>query len=276
THGRGALGRQHRPAAADARDPPRHGVRRALPRLHRTDPRRARGAGHPAGRARRGPGQRARCGARADLGLTPPRRGGGHPAAGDTGPAARRAGAGEAAGPWVRRGVIDSAGVGHGVDDLDLERLAVGGEVADGVTLAGTGDGRTERRLGGVDREAGTGLELAGGEQELLGLVLVVADEAVGDLHAGLDHTVVGRGLADLGAPEGVLELEDAPLELALLLAGGVVAAVLHEVALLARRADALHDLGALGALELLELGDELVVAVAGQPDGLRRRLGHG
>src|SRR5690606_17466819 len=82
------------------------------------------------------------------------------------------------------------------------------------------------------------------------GPVIVVADDAVGDIHAGLDHAVVGRGLADLGAPEGVRELEDAPLELALLLAGGVVAAVLLEVALLTRRADALHDLGALGALE--------------------------
>ena len=107
----------------------------------------------------------------------------------------------------------------------------------------GAVDGGAERRLRGEDLEAVVlALDLAGAEQELLGLV-VVADEAVGHHHAGLDDAVVGGGLADLGAPQHVLELADPALELALLVAGGVVAAVLLEVALVARGADPLDDL---------------------------------
>ena len=121
------------------------------------------------------------------------------------------------------------------------------------------------RPLGGV-------LHLAGAEQEGLGLVVGVADELVGDLHAGLDDAVVGRGLADLGALEHVLELADPALVLALLLAGGVVAAVLLEVALVAGGADPGDDLLPDRALEVLQLGVELVVGLLGQPDGALAR----
>ncbi len=99
---------------------------------------------------------------------------------------------------------------------------------------------------GGVDGEA-LGLDLARAEEEALRLVVVIAVELVGDDHARLDDAVVGRGLADLGAAEHVLHLEDLGLVLALLLAGGVVAAVLLEVALVAGSTDLRDDLGAAG-----------------------------
>ena len=120
----------------------------------------------------------------------------------------------------------------------------MGAVVGDGVALLVADDRRAERALRGVDLEPASGvLHLAGAEQERLGLVVGVAGELVGHLHAGLDDAVVGRGLADLGAPQHVLELADPGLGLALLLAGGVVAAVLLEVALVAGGADPGDDL---------------------------------
>ena len=53
-----------------------------------------------------------------------------------------------------------------------------------------------------------------------------------------------GRGGADLGGAQQLLELADPGLLLALLLAGGVVAAVLLEVALLAAGVDLGSDDG--------------------------------
>ena len=131
---------------------------------------------------------------------------------------------------------------------MTTSTLAVGGHVGDGVAAACAVDGRAERGLRGVDGQA-LRLDLAGAEQERLDLVVVVADELVGDDHAGLDDAVVGRGLADLRAAEHVLELADPGLLLALLVLGGVVAAVLLEVALVARGADLLDDLLARGPL---------------------------
>ena len=69
-----------------------------------------------------------------------------------------------------------------------------------------------------------------------------------------------GRRLADLRRAQQLLQLADARLLLALLLAGGVVAAVLLEVALLAARA----DLGAIAVRlvdQVVELRLEAVVA---------------
>ena len=112
---------------------------------------------------------------------------------------------------------------------------------------------RAQRGLRGVDLDAlHRVLHLARGEQEGLGLVVVVADELVGHDGAGGDGAVVGGGVADLGALEHVLELADLALELALLLAGRVVAAVLLEVALVAGLADLGDDLLAHGALEVV------------------------
>ena len=65
--GRGALRRQHRPAAARQGDPARHGRRRPLPQPARPHPRHPRRPGPAAHRDRRGRRQRARGRARADL-----------------------------------------------------------------------------------------------------------------------------------------------------------------------------------------------------------------
>ena len=67
------------------------------------------------------------------------------------------------------------------------------------------------------------------------------------------DDAVVGRD-GGVGVLEHVLELADLALELALLLAGGVVAAVLAEVALVARGADPADDALAPGTLHVLQL----------------------
>src|SRR5699024_11922219 len=93
-----------------------------------------------------------------------------------------------------------------------------------------------------------------------------------GDLHdhAGLDDAVVLGGLADHGVLQESLEVRDACLQLALLLTGGVVAAVLLEVPFVASRGDALGDLGASRALELLELLGQAVVRVLGEPGAIR------
>ena len=97
-------------------------------------------------------------------------------------------------------------------------------------------------------------LDLAGAQQELLGLV--VADEAVGDDLARRDHAVVVGRVGD-GDLEHLLELEDPGLDLALLVLGGVVAAVLLQVTLVAGSTDPLDDLLALGTAQVLELGRE-------------------
>ena len=76
--------------------------------------------------------------------------------------------------------------------------------------------------------------QLAGAEHEGVGVGLV-AVEGDGDLGAGRDLVGVGRRLADLGPAQHVGQLADPGLLLALLLPGRVVAAVLPEVALVAR-----------------------------------------
>src|SRR5690606_38909493 len=63
-----------------------------------------------------------------------------------------------------------------------------------------------------------------------------------------------------------VLELADARLDPPLLLAGGVVAAVLLEVALLARGIDLLSDIGTTGALQSFQLLGEAVEGLLAQP----------
>jgi hypothetical protein len=75
----------------------------------------------------------------------------------------------------------------------------------------------------------------------------------------GLAH---GRVAQQLG------ELADAGLDLALLVLGGVVAAVLLQVALFASGLDLLRDVGARRAAELLELRRQAVVGLLRQPRG--------
>src|SRR5262249_13310055 len=111
----------------------------------------------------------------------------------------------------------ESGAVGLGVDDLDGQGLAVGGDVLDGLALLVAVDRLAQRRLRREDLQVVVvALHLAGAEQELLGVA--VADEAVGDHHALLDDTVVGRRLADPGVLEQLGELGDPPVELAELL----------------------------------------------------------
>ena len=81
------------------------------------------------------------------------------------------------------------------------------------------------------------------------------------------------RRLADLGGAQQLLQVADARLLLALLLAGGVVAAVLPEVALLAAGVDLGGDDRAVGD-QLVELGLQPVVRVLGQPGGGAPRSG--
>ena len=68
---------------------------------------------------------------------------------------------------------------------------------------------------------------------------MLVAGQVDGDDHAGRDACRrCRRGLADLRVLEQLGQLADPRLLLALLLLGGVVAAVLAQVALLAGRLD--------------------------------------
>ena len=90
--------------------------------------------------------------------------------------------------------------------------------------------------------------------------------------HLGLnDHTqghnaVVDGSVANVGGLQQVLELLDACLVLGLLVAGGVVAAVLTEVALVACLRDAVDDFLAVRAGEVLQLLGEAVEGVLSEP----------
>ena len=109
--------------------------------------------------------------------------------------------------------------------------------------------------------------DLARAEQELLGLV--VAGELDGDDGARSRRwsTVVGA-VADPRLAQQVGQLADAGLLLALLVLGGVVAAVLLEVALFAAGVDLRGHRRAAGH-QLVELGLQPVVGFLGQPDAL-------
>ena len=84
------------------------------------------------------------------------------------------------------------------------------------------------------------------------------------------------RRLADLRRLEQLLELADPGLALALLVLGGVVAAVLLEVAFLAGCLDPADDLGPAVTGEVVQLVLEPVVGLLGQPGDAFAGLGHG
>ena len=71
------------------------------------------------------------------------------------------------------------------------------------------------------------------------------------------------------------VQLANPGLQLTLLVPRRMVAAVLAEIALLARLGDLLGNLGSSRALKMIELTLELVVRLLGQPDRLRRILRH-
>ena len=165
-------------------------------------------------------------------------------------------------------------GVGHGVDDLHRDLLAVGQRVARLLADLLAGDRRAKRGLRRVhvDRRAAL---LARGQQERD--LLVVADEADGHRHAGADHAIRARRLADPGVLQNVLELEDPAFLLALLLLGRVVTAVLAQVSLVAGSLDLFRDIDAPLHREIVELGLKPVVRLLGKPgDAFIARLGHG
>src|SRR6266496_5470905 len=85
----------------------------------------------------------------------------------------------------------------------------------------------------------------------------LVARLGVGDGDGGAEDDAVALQLADLdhlGARDPVLDLEEAALEVRLLVLGGVVLRVLGEIAVGARLRDLPHDLGALDRLQPLQL----------------------
>jgi hypothetical protein len=118
------------------------------------------------------------------------------------------------------------------------------------------------------DLEVGPAAFLAGAEQHRLGVVVALVTDLQD--HAGRRRVGVGGRDADLGGAQ----LADAGLLLALLLARGVVAAVLLEVALLAAGVDlgcndrAVRD-------QLVEFLLEPIVGILGQPGRLGIRHGH-
>src|SRR5699024_3829830 len=96
-----------------------------------------------------------------------------------------------------------------------------------------------------------------------------------GHLHPRDDLLGVRRCLIDLRPTQHVLQLTDARLLLPLLLAGGVVATVLAEVALLTGSSDPRGDLRATLGRQVLQFGLELLVSVLGQPDRLGGVFSH-
>ncbi len=179
--------------------------------LPRDDPRRARRPRPAAERARRGPGERARRRARADLGraCTSTR----WRCSCSSRPAARStrdrvldhlAAAAATSSRWRSRPTVSRLaqpvyGTASTISTSSLR--AVRRLVGDRVALGVADDRGAERALRGVHLDAlGGVLHLAGPEQEGLDLVVGVAGELVGHLHPGLDDTVVRGRLADLGA----------------------------------------------------------------------------
>jgi class 3 adenylate cyclase len=134
--------------------------------------------------------------------------------------------------PHVRDGLQDLDGGGAAV------RQRVGGPLAH--LLAH--DRGAQRGTRGVDVDRRPAL-FAGGEQERH-LVLVL-DEPDGHRHARADHPVGARRAADPGVLEDVLERDDPRLDLALLVLGRVITAVLTQIPLLAGRLDLLRDIDA-------------------------------
>src|SRR6478752_2690389 len=137
------------------------------------------------------------------------------------------------------RSVASLAVVGLDLDDLDGDLAAVGGRVRGLLAFLAAEDGESERRGLAVDVELAADGDLAVAEQE----DLLAAGDDGGDHGARLDDAVALGRLADRRGLEQLLQGADARLLLALLVLGGVVAAVLLEVAFFAGGLDALGDL---------------------------------
>src|SRR5215467_10105800 len=165
------------------------------------------------------------------------------------------------------------AHVGDRLENLDRGAAAVRQRVGRGLPDLLAVDRAAQRRLGRVhvDRRAAL---LAGGEQER-DLVLV-SGEADRDGHARAYDPVGAGRLADPRVVQDVHDLEDPALPLALLFLGGVVAAVLPQVALVPGGLDSLGDLRAPFAREVVQLRLEPVIRLLGEPgDAVITGFGH-
>src|SRR5690606_8710661 len=129
-----------------------------------------------------------------------------------------------------------SARIGHGLEQRDLLLAAVRELVLARLTFGSPQQRLTERRLGRVHLDVPAAAFFAGGQQELLDLVVTLV--ANGQHHAWLGDPVVGWRFADLRRAQQLLEVTNASLGLALLFPGRVIAAVLPQVALFARGVD--------------------------------------
>ena len=123
--------------------------------------------------------------------------------------------------------------------------------------------GLAEGRTGG-DHAHVVPLLLDGADQHALRLVVTFEDD--GHDGPGSDHVhAPSRQLDDLGVLQDALEVQDPALHLALLLLGGVVVAVLGEVAQFAGRLDLAGDVDASAGGEVLVLGGEAGMRVGGE-----------
>ncbi len=134
-------------------------------------------------------------------------------------------------------------------------------------------DRRAKRRLRRVHVNRSAAL-FSGREQEgHLGVLTLELDRHG---HARAHDTVGTRRFADLRVRQDVGELVDSGLLLALLLLGGVVSAVLLQVALIPSRLDLLGDVDPALTGEVIQLGLEPVVRLLGKPgDSVVTSLGH-
>src|SRR5690606_26552667 len=172
----------------------------------------------------------------------------------------RRAGSSRmAAGAIARRRSADVAAR----DDLVL--ALPGGRVDGHLVALVLADQRARHRRGDRDHaELDVGLEVA---NDLVGLFF--AGLGVGEHDRGAEHDLVAgvelRHVDDLRVREFALELLDAALDEALLLARGVVLGVLLEVAVRARLGDRLDHRRPLVRLEVVEFGAQALRALGGQ-----------
>ena len=154
---------------------------------------------------------------------------------------------------------LDLGVVGGHRDNLGAQLFTVRSGVGNLVALLSAQDCGTQRGLLREDLQIGAGgegvLDLAGTKQELQ---VAARNLGLNDHTQGHDAVIDG-GVANVGGLQQVLELLDACLVLGLLVAGGVVAAVLTEVALVACLRDAVDDFLAVRAGEVLQLLGEAV-----------------
>ena len=160
---------------------------------------------------------------------------------------------------WVG---VGKGGGRRGGQDFHLDVLAVRCRVAERLAFLVPQDGSSQRRLLAEHVQVGIACDFAGSEQE----GFLVAGNPGDDDHAGLNDAIVSGRLAHVGVAEQDRELADAGLNLALLLLGGMVAAVLLEVPLLPGCIDLLDNLRPARAGKVVQLCLQAVKSFLGKP----------